>query len=60
MTVEIVENNVEIPKGVNLTLDGNKVAVTGNKGTVTRDFGHTKLSIGYQENTLRIWAENLD
>ena len=58
MTVEIVENNVEIPKGVNLSLDGNKVAVTGNKGTVIRDFGHTKLSIGYQENTLRIWAEN--
>lgn len=58
MTVEIVENNVEIPEEVNLTLDGNKVAVTGNNGTVTRDFGHTKLNLGYQDDTLRIWVEN--
>jgi large subunit ribosomal protein L6 len=58
VTVEIIENSVEVPEEVNLTLDGYKVAVTGNNGTITRDFGHTKLSIGYQDNTLRIWAEN--
>ena len=58
MTVEIVENTVEVPEEVNLTLDGHKVAVTGTNGTVTRDFGHTKLSLGYQDNTLRIWVEN--
>ena len=58
MTVEIIENTVEVPEAVNLTLDGHKVAVTGTNGTITRDFGHTKLNLGYQENTLRIWAEN--
>jgi len=58
VTVEIVENTVEVPETVNLTLDGHKVAVTGTNGTITRDFGHTKLNMGYQENTLRIWAEN--
>ncbi|MBD3172184.1 50S ribosomal protein L6 [Candidatus Bathyarchaeota archaeon] len=58
MTVEIVENTIEVPEEVNLTLDGHKVAVTGTNGTVTRDFAHTKLSLGYQDNTLRIWAEN--
>lgn len=58
MTVEIVENTIEVPEEVNLTLDGHKVAVTGTNGTVTRDFGHTKLNLGYQDNTLRIWAEN--
>jgi large subunit ribosomal protein L6 len=58
VTVEIIENTVEVPEEVNLTLDGNKVAVTGTNGTITRDFGHTKLNLGYQENTLRIWAEN--
>jgi len=58
VTVEIVENTVEVPEEVNLTLDGHKVAVTGTNGTVTRDFAHTKLSLGFQDNTLRIWAEN--
>jgi large subunit ribosomal protein L6 len=58
VTVEIVENTVEVPEEVNLTLDGYKVAVTGTKGTVTRDFAHTKLNLDYQENTLRIWVEN--
>ena len=58
MTVEIVENNVEIPEGVNLTLNGHKVAVTGTNGELNYDFGHAALNIVYQENTLRIWAEN--
>jgi large subunit ribosomal protein L6 len=58
VTVEIIENSVEVPEEVNLTLDGHKVAVTGNRGTLTRDFGHTKLNLGYQDNVLRIWAEN--
>ncbi len=50
MTVEIIENMVEVPETVNLTLDGHKVAVTGTNGTVTRDFGHTKLNLSYQDN----------
>jgi len=58
VTVEIIENYVEVPEEVNLTLDGHKVAVTGTNGTVTRDFGHTKLNLNYQDNVLRIWAEN--
>ena len=58
MTVEIVENTIEVPEEVNLTLDGHKVAVTGTNGTVIIDFGHIKLILGYQDNTLRIWAEN--
>jgi large subunit ribosomal protein L6 len=58
VTVEIIENIVEVPETVNLTLDGHKVAVTGTNGTVTRDFGHTKLNLSYQDNSLRIWVEN--
>ncbi|TFH19181.1 50S ribosomal protein L6 [Candidatus Bathyarchaeota archaeon] len=58
MTVEIIENIVEVPETVNLTLDGHKVAVTGTNGTVTRDFGHTKLNLSYQDNSFRIWVEN--
>jgi len=58
VTVRIVENIVEVPEEVNLTLNGHKVAVTGTNGTVTRDFAHTKLNLEYRDNTLRIWAEN--
>jgi large subunit ribosomal protein L6 len=58
VTVQIIENTVEVPEEVNLTLDGHKVAVTGTNGTVTRDFAHAKLNLDYAENTLRIWVEN--
>lgn len=58
MTVQIIENIVEVPEEVNLTLDGHKVAVTGTNGTVSRDFAHTKLNLDYAESTLRIWVEN--
>lgn len=58
MTVQIVEQNVQVPEGVNLTLDGHKVAVTGTNGELTYDFGHAGLNMGFQEGTLRVWAEN--
>jgi len=58
VTVQIIENTVEVPEEVNLTLDGHKVAVTGTNGTVSRDFAHAKLNLDYAENTLRIWVEN--
>lgn len=58
MTVQIVENSVTVPEDVDLTLDGHKVTVTGANGKVDRDFGHTKLNLEYQDNVLRVWAEN--
>lgn len=58
MTVEIVENTVDVPDDVNLTLQGNKVAVTGPNGKVERDFSHARLNISYTDNRFRVWAEN--
>ena len=58
MTVQIIENSVTVPNDVNLSLDGDKVAVTGSNGTVVRDFSHTSLNLKYQDGVLRIWAEN--
>jgi len=58
VTVQIVENIIEVPEEVNLTLNGYKVAVTGPNGTVTRDFRHSQLNLSYNNNLLRIWAEN--
>jgi large subunit ribosomal protein L6 len=58
VTVEIVENQVTVPEDVDLTLDGSKVAVTGTRGKVVRDFAHAKLKLDYQGRVLRVWAEN--
>jgi large subunit ribosomal protein L6 len=58
VTVEIVENTVEISEDVNLTLIGNKVAVTGPNGKVEKDFGHARLNLSYNDQVFRVWAEN--
>ncbi len=58
MTATIVENSVEIPDGVNLTLEGKSVTVIGEKGQVARDFGHTRLDLAHSGSTLKVWAVN--
>ena len=58
MTVQIVEQTVTVPEGVNLTLNGHKVAVTGTNGAIEYDFGHAGLNMGYQDSSLRVWVEN--
>jgi len=58
VTVHTAENHVTVPEDVDLTLDGSKVAVTGAKGKVSRDFAHAKLNLDYRDRVLRVWAEN--
>ncbi|MFQ6053979.1 MAG: 50S ribosomal protein L6, partial [Candidatus Bathyarchaeia archaeon] len=58
MAVSIVENVVEIPDGVAVKLEGKRVAVSGEKGEVTRDFGHTRVELALEGERLRIWAVN--
>lgn len=58
MTVQIVENTLEIPENVDLTLNGHKVAVTGSNGNVERDFEHARVNLDYVDRNLRIWVEN--
>jgi len=58
MAVTIVENFVEIPDGLDLKLDGKRVTVSGEKGEVVRDFGHTRPKLALEGNRLRVWAMN--
>lgn len=58
MAATIVENSVEIPGKVALRLEGRKVTVSGEKGEVTKDFGHTRLDMEHDGGILRIWAVN--
>ena len=58
MSVQIVENTVEIPENIQLALEGRKIIVQGPKGKIVRDFTHTKLSMVKEGNTLKLSIEN--
>ena len=58
MSLQIVENIVEIPENIQLTLEGRKVTVQGPKGMITKDFTHTKLNIIKDGKTLKLSIEN--
>jgi large subunit ribosomal protein L6 len=58
MSVTLVERVVEIPSTVEVKLEGKKVTVSGSKGELIRDFGHTKLDLSLGAEGLRVWAAN--
>lgn len=58
MSVQVVENKVEIPENVQLTLDGRKITIQGPKGKIVKDFTHTKLNMSKEGNTLKLSIEN--
>ena len=58
MAVAIVENIIEIPDGLDVKLDGKRVTVSGEKGEVVRDFGHTRSELALKGKRLRVWAVN--
>jgi len=53
--VEMVRS-VEIPDGVNVKVEGKNVTVTGEKGTLTRDFSHAPVSILLDGNVVKVGA----
>ena len=58
MSVQIVENTVEIPENIQLALEGRKITVQGPKGKIVKDFNHTKLDMVKEGNLLRLSVEN--
>lgn len=51
-----VEKTVQIPEGVDVQIDGRRVTVSGEKGTLTRDFSHAPLVLQKEENAIIIRA----
>lgn len=49
-----VEKTVEVPEGVGVKIDGRAVTISGEKGTLTRDFSHAPLSIQKEEKLIKI------
>ncbi|HIH88249.1 TPA: 50S ribosomal protein L6 [Candidatus Bathyarchaeota archaeon] len=58
MSVQIVENSIEIPENIQLALEGRKITVQGPKGKIVKDFTHTKLNMVKEGNTLKLSIEN--
>jgi large subunit ribosomal protein L6 len=55
---EIIENIVYIPEGVSFTLDEKKVKISGEKGDLVKDFGHTDLNLYQGDELIRVWINN--
>jgi len=54
----LVERVVEIPNAVKIKLQGKKVTVSGSKGELSKDFGHTRLDLSLGKEGLKVWVVN--
>lgn len=57
MRVLEVEKAVEIPEGVDVKIDGRVITVSGEKGTLTKDFSHAPISVQKEGNLIKIRTE---
>jgi large subunit ribosomal protein L6 len=49
-----VERLVEVPDGIDVKIDGRVVTISGEKGTLTRDFSHAPLSIHREGKSIKV------
>ncbi len=52
-----VSRTVQSPDGVDITLEGRKITVKGQKGTLTREFSYAPISIELDGKSLTLRAE---
>jgi large subunit ribosomal protein L6 len=57
MRLPEISKIIQVPDGVEVTIEGRKVTVKGAKGTLTRDFSHVSISLEGNGETVRVWAE---
>ena len=48
---------ITVPEGVKVTIDGQKITVTGPKGTLEREI-HKNISLEMNENTIKVIRKN--
>ncbi|MFQ6068110.1 MAG: 50S ribosomal protein L6 [Candidatus Bathyarchaeia archaeon] len=49
-----IEKTIGIPEGVDVKIEGRVVTISGEKGTLTRDFSHAPLCIQKEEKMIKI------
>ncbi len=52
-----ISRSIQIPDGVEVTLDGRKMTVKGTKGTLTRSFGYAPISMELAGKELTLTAK---
>lgn len=52
-----VSRTIQIAEDIEMTIEGRKVTIKGQKGTLTRDFRHAPVSMEIVGKTMRVWAE---
>ena len=54
--VELAQRSIPIADGVQLTIEGRKIKVTGPKGSLEEDFAHLPVKFALEDNSLRVYA----
>ena len=57
MRLPEISRTIQVPDGVDISLEGRKVTVKGEEGTLVRDFSYVPISINATGQTVRVWAE---
>ena len=57
MRLPEISKIIQVPDGVEVNIEGRKVTVKGEKGTLARDFSYVPTSIDVNGKTIRVWAE---
>jgi large subunit ribosomal protein L6 len=54
--VELAEESMPIPEGVQLNIDGRRVKATGPKGTLEEDFSHLPVRFSLEGGVIRVYS----
>jgi large subunit ribosomal protein L6 len=57
MRLPEISKIIQVPDGVEVTIEGRKVTVKGAKGALTRDFSYVPILMEGNSKTVRVWAE---
>jgi len=54
--VELAEESMQIPEGVQVNIDGRRVKATGPKGTLEEDFSHLPVRFSLEAGVIRVYS----
>ena len=58
MRLPEISRTIQVPEGVEATIERRKVTIKGAKGTLTRDFSYVPILLEIKDDkTIRVWAE---
>ena len=55
--VELAQDSMPVPEGIQLTINGKRITATGPKGTLEEDFSHMPVHFALEHGTLRVYSE---